>query len=75
MSNTSLLVFPAHAGVIRADAVWSHPDGRFPRTRGGDPQMMALRKSEYWFSRMRGGDPPAEEQKHKRGEFSPHARG
>lgn len=48
---------------------------RFPRMRGGDPQMMALRKSEYWFSRIRGGDPPAEEQKHKRGEFSPHARG
>ena len=50
MSNTSLLVFPAHAGVIRADAVWSHPDGRFPRTRGGDPLGMRSRGRRSFFS-------------------------
>ena len=50
MSNTSLLVFPAHAGVIRADAVWSHPDGRFPRTRGGDSYWIKTDEHTFSFS-------------------------
>ncbi len=32
-----LRLFPAHAGVIRAEEPQTVEEGTFPRTRGGDP--------------------------------------
>ena len=48
-------LFPAHAGVILLDEVLPVPELAFPRTCGGDPDLMSTGEQVLTFSpHMRG---------------------